>query len=200
MRSDFGVSPGGVNQPSELHGSDTDSEYDIDKRGHKHRKDEFGQRVRKSGRPPFIPLAWWSKMSQTKRLQAKLDYAKSKEAVAIVPNRGGASGSGEPYPQPKPAMNCVAGAPMEIYGLLLHCKGVEQVVNTGDETDVPGTDAEDNAFPDDPHADDEDIFDIGAYKPSYRHASEVPAMPSMIRPPQDPHSTSSFRRGRRTVS
>ena len=66
MRSDSGVLPGGVekNQPSKIHGDDTDSEYDIDKRGHKHRKDEFGQRIRKSGRPPFIPSAWWSTLSQ----------------------------------------------------------------------------------------------------------------------------------------
>ena len=37
------------------HGEDTDSEYEIDKRGQKHRKDEYGQRFRKSGRSPYIP-------------------------------------------------------------------------------------------------------------------------------------------------
>mgnify|MGYP002810063595 CR=1 FL=1 len=63
----------------------------------------------------------------------------------------------------------------------MHC-GVEQVVHLGDETHAPGTDAEDNVFPDDPQTDDEDVFDIGTFTPSFLHEnSKVSAMPTIIR-------------------
>jgi hypothetical protein len=199
LRPDTGatVPGGGENQPSKkrdaLHGDDTDDEYVIDKRGHKHRKDEFGQRVRKSGRPPFIPSGWWDKMSHVHRLQATLDYEKSKKASAIEPTEGTkASGSGGTgYPKPKPSMTCVSAAPMGIYGMLLKCTGVEESLNQGEETNAPGSEADDLEFPNG-YDFDEDDFDVGVYEPYWSTAPSgecengVPAMPTVMRQPQ-PH-------------
>ena len=187
--------PGGVrDQPldsdrkdDDLHGSDTDSEYDIDKRGHKHRKDEYGQRIRKSGRPPYIPSEWWRKMGYPKRLRAKLEYEEAKEAAQVQFGRGsGSAGSGDPYPTRKPAMTCEKAAPMGLYGLVLvSCKGVEETINRGEETDAPPSDEENIDFSDDDINDD---FGIDTWEP-VSHSTGVgegcPAMPVTIRPAQE---------------
>ena len=123
-------------------------------------------------------------MSYKKRLQAKLEYATALEGSELLPNRGGgAQGSGDVWPRPKPAMSLVSISPMGIYGLLLHCKGVEENVAHGDDTHAPGSDADDMEFPDQPLDDDE--FDVSGFEPSFSggHAAcegSVPAMPTII--------------------
>ena len=88
-------------------------------------------------------------MSYKKRLQAKLEYATAVEGLELLPNRGGgAQGSGDVWPRPKPAMSLVSISPMGIYGLLLHCKGVEENVAHGDDTQAPGSEADDLEFQD----------------------------------------------------
>ena len=125
-------------------------------------------------------------MSYKKRLQAKLDYATAKEAAEVVSNRGGAAGSRDPYPKPKPSMTCVAACPMGAYGLLMHCKGVEECVARGDDTQAPGSEADDLEFQDGLGVED-DLFDSSGFAPSYNlHevGAGVPAMPTVIRPAQ----------------
>ncbi len=188
---------GGIDQPLQgpgvqhgLHGADTDDKCEIDARGHKYPKDEYGARKRVSGRPPYIPTEWWKSMSHKKRLEAQLDYVKAQEAAQIVPNRGGSAGSRDPYPR-KPAMTCVSACPMGAYGLLMQCKGVAETIAHGDDTNAPGSEADDLEF-EDGHA-SEDDFDVASFEPTYTNLGQpschglgspsVPAMPTITRPP-----------------
>ena len=80
--SDFPPPLGGYEvpapQPKDDHmadGSDaSDGEaYELDKAGRRHPVDKYGYRIRKTGRPPYIPPQWWNDMSYTKRLAATLE-------------------------------------------------------------------------------------------------------------------------------
>ena len=44
-------------------------------------------------------------------------------------------------------MSLVSESPIGIYGLLLHCKDVEDKDAQGDETEAPGSDEDDMDFP-----------------------------------------------------
>ena len=133
-------------------------------------------------------------MAHKKRLEAQLDYAKAQEAAEVVPNRGGAAGSGDADPLPKPSMSCVYACPMGAYGLLLQCKGVSETLAHGEETNAPGSEADDLEFQDG-HVDD-DEFDASSFEPSYSspgppcgtgvERDRVPAMPTATCRPQ-PH-------------
>ncbi len=121
-------------------------------------------------------------MGYPKRLRAKLKYEEEKEAANVQFGRGtGSAGSADPYP--KPAMTCLAAAPMGIYGLILaSCKGVEETINRGDETDAPPSDEENIEFP------DYEEYGIDSWEP-VSHSSGVgegcPAMPVIVRPAQE---------------
>ena len=83
--------------------------------GRRYKQDEFGENVRKTGRPPYISVADYKKMSYKQQLRAKLDYRAAQETSIIHPNKGGSHTSAVP----DPAALCQAAAPMGIFGLLL---------------------------------------------------------------------------------
>ena len=125
-------------------------------------------------------------MSYTKRLTAKLEYAKAKEAAALREDtpRGGRSpgGASSGLIRP-PAASCVAAAPTVAYGLLMKCKGVESVINFYEgEIDTRAPDSDDENESHDGHDDDwTDDFDTSAYEPAL--TGDAPAMPVLARKP-----------------
>ena len=92
--------------------------------GRRYKQDEYGENVRKTGRPPYISVADYKKMSYRQQLKAKLDYQNAQEESIIRPNKGGSHSSAIP----KPSATCPAATPMGIFGLLLKCKSQEAQV------------------------------------------------------------------------
>ena len=89
--------------------------------GRRDKQDEYGENVRKTGRPPYISVADYKKMSYRQQLKAKLEYQNAQEDSSIRPNKGGSHSSSVP----KPSATCPDAAPMGIFGLLLKCKSKE---------------------------------------------------------------------------
>ena len=111
--------------------------------GRRYKQDEYGENVRKTGRPPYISVADYKKMSYRQQLKAKLDYQAAQDTSIIHPNKGGSHTSA----LPKPATSCPTAAPMGIFGLLLKCKSAEVQVAAAEEqgyaTEAPETDDDD---------------------------------------------------------
>ena len=57
--------------------------------GRRYKQDEYGENVRKTGRPPYISVADYKKMSYRQQLKAKLDYQAALDTSIIHPNKGG---------------------------------------------------------------------------------------------------------------
>ena len=57
--------------------------------GRRYKQDEYGENVRKTGRPPYISVADYKKMSYRQQLKAKLDYQNAQEESIIRPNKKG---------------------------------------------------------------------------------------------------------------
>ena len=87
--------------------------------GRRYKQDEYGENVRKTGRPPYMSVVDKKKMSYRQQLKAKLDYQNAQDESIIRPNKGGSHSSAVP----NPSATCPAAAPLGIFGLLLQCKG-----------------------------------------------------------------------------
>jgi len=155
-----------------------DSPYITDDRGYRHRVDQYGQRIRESERPPYIPVQWWAKMSYRKRKEATRKYLEEKKAAELVTRRTGSAGSRDPYPaDADPLMACRVAAPLGIHGLLQMRSGESNPnAKVTQQSEQPQ-----DVCPVTPSP-DEDILedDINNHRPCSRLVAgcEVPAMPT----------------------
>ena len=146
--------------------------------GRRYKHDEYGENVRKTGRPPYISVADYKKMSYRQQLKAKLEYQVAQDASIIHPNKGGSHTSA----LPKPATSCPTAAPMGIFGLLLKCKSAEAQVAAAEEhgyaTEAPETDDDDVKSHHDGIDTAEDNFNDCGFVPASTDEG-IPIMPTV---------------------